>query len=824
MSEFRNFRLAALATAAILVGAGNIAHAQEVLEGIVIDIPAAPGGGTIPIDKVPGGVTVIDSETISGNTRTDIQDVLSKKVPGVLLIDAGGSNIRSQLDYRGFGAGSITGFPQGLAVYQSGIRINEVFGDVVNWDLVPTNGISGLTVVSGNPVYGLNALGGAAVIRMKDGFEFQGVEIESKFGSFGYKEIGTQIGITSGPWALYFAGQHIAEDGWRDFSPAEVDRMYADIGAKGSKVEAHFNLTWAKSSAGVTAATPEDLLNIGYERTFTSPQVTDLEVLMPSVNAKVDVTETLTVSGLAYYRRLKSSVIDGNVLEAEGCGEVAAEALGFDADNLTPGQQADVNLALANNALNDENVCAEEGVEGDTPASLALEALGKANGQLVEEDDVGDEPFGVIDRINQKAESWGTSFQAVEKRELFNRPNQFLVGVSYDKGSVRYKTASEIGELGDRFVVNGSGITITEPDDFTGRDVDVETEYAGVYFTNTLDVTDALAVTVGGRFNYASVDLVDLTGEFDGITSSHSFERFNPNVGATYKFMPGFQVYAGYSEANRAPTPAELACANPDNPCPIESFLTDDPPLDQVVSRSVEAGIRGELNSNAGDQKFTYGVGYFRTLNENDILFVNSNVTGRGFFFNGGDTLRQGIEARATYEWRERLSIYAGYAYIRATFEDALEFQSPAHPLAGPCSDGGDDVCIQVTPGDRLTNVPEHRFKAGFEYMITQKWMFGADLIASSGQYHLGDEINVLPKVGGYTRVDLKTTYQVTDQVEVFGIVNNVFDRRYGLFGTLFEADEAPTEPVGPNFQFNNPRSIVPAAPVAAYGGVKVRF
>lgn len=816
-----------VAMSAVAVGALSApAFSQEQLEGIVIDIPAAPGGGTIPVDKVPGGVTVIDSETISENGRNDIQDVLSKKVPGVLLIDAGGSNVRSQLDYRGFGAGSITGFPQGLAVYQNGIRVNEVFGDVVNWDLIPTNGISDITVVSGNPVYGLNALGGAGVIRMKDGFEFQGVEIEGKFGSFGYKEIGAQVGMQSGPWALYFAGQHIDENGWRDFSPTSVDRMYVDLGARGSKVEAHFNLTWADSSAGVTAATPVEVLDIERSRTFTSPQVTDLEVLMPSINATVDVTETLKVSGLAYYRRLKSSVIDGNVLEAEGCGEVAGEALfGDNFDENDAGQAAAVATALGNNGLTDDNICAEEGTEGDTAANLALEALRAANGQLIEEDDVGDEPFGVIDRINQKAESWGGSLQAVEKMDVFGRPNQLLVGVSYDKGHVRYKTSSEIGSIGDRFVVNGSGITISEPDDFTGRDVDVETEYVGVYFSNTIDVTDALAITVGGRFNHATVDLVDLTGEFDGITSNHSFSRFNPNVGGTYKFMPGFQVYAGYSEANRAPTPAELACANPDNPCPIESFLTDDPPLEQVVSRSVEAGVRGELNSIGGDQTFTYGVGYFRTRNEDDILFINSNVTGRGFFLNGGDTLRQGIEARATYSWRDQWQVYASYAYVRATFEDAVEFQSPAHPQAGACSSGGDDICIQVQPGDRLTNIPEHRFKAGFEYMITPKWMFGADLIASNGQFFLGDEINALDKVGGYTRVDLKSTYQVTEQVQLFGFVNNVFDREYGLFGTLFEADEAPTEPVGQDgFEFTNPRSIVPAAPVAAYGGVKVTF
>ncbi|MEQ8823986.1 MAG: TonB-dependent receptor [Filomicrobium sp.] len=813
-----------LGYAAAVLGAMSVsigsAQAQQQLEGIVIDIPAAPGGGTIQIDKVPGGVTVVDSDTIQNNTRDDVQDVLSKQVPGVLLIDAGGNNIRSQLDYRGFGAGSITGFPQGLAVYQNGIRVNEVFGDVVNWDLIPTNGISDVTIVSGNPIYGLNALGGAGVIRMKDGFEFQGVEIDAQFGSFGYKELGTQVGLKAGNWAFYFAGQHIDEDGWRDFSPADVDRMYADLGVKGSKVEAHFNLTWANSSAGVTAASPVELLDIERSRTFTSPQVTDLEVLMPSINATVDVTDTLKVSGMAYYRRFKSSVIDGNVFEGETCGEVAGEQLfgdAFDEDNVTMAQQMAIDGALAAEGLTATSICEESDDE--------LEGIVDSSGNFVALDDDDDVP-GVIDRINQKAESYGGTLQAVEKSPLFGRPNQFIVGASYDRGKVDYSTSSEFGTIEPFFVVNGSGTILggdEDETDFLPRMVDVDTEYVGVYVSNTLDVTDQLAVTVGGRFNYASVDLVDLTGNFPGITSSHTFERFNPSAGAVYKFMPGFQVFGGYSESNRAPTPGELACANPENECPIESFLTDDPPLDQVVSRSVEAGVRGTLSS--ADQKFTYHVGYFRTRNEDDILFANSDRTGRGFFFNGGDTLRQGVEAKLTYQWKERLAMYAGYSLVRATFEDAVEFQSPAHPLADTCSDpGADDICIQVQPGDRLTNIPEHRFKAGFEYMITPKWMFGADLIASSGQYFLGDEINALDQLGGYTRVDLKSSYQVTENVQIYGFVNNVFDREYGIFGTLFEADEAPGQVVDEDFEFENPRSIVPGAPVAAYGGVKVRF
>lgn len=798
--NYLRYGTSVLAMAAVGISVSvSAADAQEVLAPIDVTAIAPGGGAEIPVDKYPGGLSSITAEDIQKAGSTSVQDTLQKKVPGVTLIDASGNNLRQQLDYRGFGAGSITGFPQGIAVYQNGVRINEVFGDVVNWDLIPSNAIDSLSIQSGNPIYGLNAIGGGANVRMKDGFTFQGVEIDAMAGSYGRRQISTQIGIQSGPWAFYFAGEKIDETGWRDFSPADVQRMYADLGAKGSKVEAHFNLTWADSSAGVVAASPEELLDVGYARTFTSPQETEIEALMPSFNATVDVTDTFKVSGLAYYRRYKSSVIDGNVLEGEECGEVSAET------------------GIPLNGLDPEAICSEEIEDGQ------LQALSGRNGVPLDGDDFN-EPFGVIDRINQKAESFGFNLQGVEKSDVFGMKNQIVVGTSYDRGNVRYGTSSEFGEIGRRYVVKGSGIILDEPDDFAGRDVDVNTEYFGLYFTDTLDLTDKLALTFGGRYNHASIDLKDLSGEFPGITSNHTFERFNPNVGATYKFTPGLSVYGGYSEANRAPTPAELACANPDNPCPIESFLTDDPPLDQVVSRTFELGARGTLTSfgASATQTLNWTVGLFSTENEDDILFVSSNRTGRGFFFNAGDTRRQGVEVGLDYN-NGPLTIYGGYSYIEATYRTPNEFQSPANPFATPCSGDPDSDCINVAKGDHLPNIPNHRFKAGFDYFVTPQWKVGADVVGASGQYLLGDEANHLPKTEAYARVDMHTSYDVTENIQFYGFVNNVFDSRYGLFGTLFEADEAPASPAGLD-EFNNPRSIVPSQPVSAYGGVKVRF
>ncbi len=779
--------------------------------------PAAGGtsgeyeGALIDASKIPTTAHTTTAADFAKYGNPEPQQVLQQSVPGLIINDAAGSTFRSQIEYRGYSVGSLTGFPQGFAVYQNGARINEVFGDTVFFDVIPSNAISDISLVTGNPVYGLNAVGGGISILMKDGFNYQGTEIDIMGGSNSRRQISLQHGAMFGNASTYVAYEKILDDGYRDFSEVSIDRFYGDIGLRGSAVEMHFNLTMAQSSAGVVAASPVELLAVDRGLTFTSPQTTDIELVMPQVNASIKATDTLTFSGLAYYRRFRSDLVDGNMLEGDDCGDVAQQAVD---DGLFP------NVAAALNGLDPDAVRSEELEDGQ------LAALEDVNGNPILGDDVG-EPIGVIDRISQRAESWGVTLQAVEKAKLFGFVNQFLVGVSYDRGSVRYKTTSEIGQIGNKFVVNGSGITISEPDDFAPRDVDVTTEYVGVYLSNTVELTNELALTFGGRYNYAMVDLVDVNGNFPDITSNHTFEAFNPNIGATYEFNKGLIVYGSYAESNRAPTPGELACANPDNPCPVESFLTDDPPLDQVETETFEAGVKGTLVSADGDQRFQYNVGWFRSLNTNDILFTSSNTTGRGFFLNAGDTLRQGIEVGLKYHtgpWE----FYGNYAYVRATFETPNEFSSPSNPAAVPCAGDPDAGCVNVVAGDRLPGIPEHRFKAGVFYDVTHAWTVGATLVAASDQFYLGDEGNDTTPLPGYTRIDLHTSYKLNKNVEFYAFANNVFDREYGLFGTFFEAEQASEVVadggVAPITSFTNPRTILPAPPVSVYGGVKVKF
>lgn len=751
--------------------------------------PAAGAGGSADTEvdfeaeaaaqlaTVPSAVSSVTPAEITRDGTMQLQNAIEQNVPSTTLSDAAGNPTRAELQFRGFDASPVNGRAQGLAVYQNGIRINEAFGDSVNWSFIPTNAIENVSIISNNPAFGLNALGGAASIVMRDGFSFQGAEFDIMAGSFGRIQTGAQAGMSSGNAAVYAALEGIWEDGFRDFSDTKVRRMYADVGLRGSMAEVHLSFTGADNLFGATAAAPVELTARRYANTFTSPQDNDLEMYMPSISGTLKVNKTLSLSGVAYYRYFKSKVIDGNVTEAEECTG-------------NPGF-----LCLDEDGM-------EEELEDATGTPIAISDVSS-----------DDDLVGSIERLNTKSRSWGAAFELQEKAKLFNRPNQFIFGVSYDHGKSNYTTSSELGEIGPRFVVTGSGIIAHEPDDITPRNLDTENTYWGIYFNNTFDVTDQLTVTVGGRYNYARIKLTDLTGEFPDLNATNTYERFNPLVGANYKIMPGLSVYGGYSESNRAPTPAELGCAEPENPCLIESFLTDDPPLKQVVGRTAEIGLRGQGAFNGG--QFAWGIGLFRTLAEDDILVVPDGA--EIFFVNGGDTLRQGVELYARYGIEKKWNVYGSYAFIDATLDKC----------AVPDDEG---ECAFIRQGGRLPGIPRHLFKAGFQVWLTPKWKFGADVIASGDRPFFRNaegarDPDRFDSLSGYTRVDLHTSYDVNDKLQIYGLVKNLFDQEYGLYGTYFEADEVGEVDEalgGPGFTDN--RTVSPSQPFAFYGGVKMRF
>ncbi len=382
-------------------------------------------------------------------------------------------------------------------------------------------------------------------------------------------------------------------------------------------------------------------------------------------------------------------------------------------------------------------------------------------------------------------------------------------------------------------MVNSLGILLVAPSEVSPRDLTTINDYYGVYFSDTVDLTSELALTVGGRYNFARVQIIDDTGTSPQLNGDNTFQRFNPMVGGTYLLNPGLTLYASYAEANRAPTPAELACSDPAFPCLLESFLTADPPLDQVVSHTWELGLRGRMQG-YNNERFEWSAGLFRALNSDDIYQIADEISGRGYFDNVGDTLRQGIEIGGRYT-DERWMVYANYAFVHATFQSSFILPSPDNPLAFECDDGpgsppSDDEpnCLLVNDGDRIPGVPLSRFKTGFDYLITPQWKFGADLVAASSQFFYGDEANLNAPLAGYAKVDLHTFYDLTENVQLYGLIYNLFNSQYGLFGNFFnleaanEASEA-NPATGDDF-FTNPRTITPAPPIVAYGGMKIHY
>ena len=411
--------------------------------------------------------------------------------------------------------------------------------------------------------------------------------------------------------------------------------------------------------------------------------------------------------------------------------------------------------------------------------------------------------------------------QITSTTELFGHENHFVVGASVDHGRSEFIGNSELGTIDQNLFVTGTEIYINQPaDDITPVSLLAMNTYMGIYATNTFDVTSKLSLTAGGRFNIAQINLQDETGADPLLNSSSRYQRINPVVGVTYKLSPELTAYAGYSEANRAPTPLELGCSSPVHPCMIDNFLIADPPLNQVVSHTNEVGLRGKFKGADNKGQLTWSLGVFRTLLTDDIINIASSaIQGFGYFQNAGDTLRQGVEAKVDYKW-DRWNAYANYSYIDATYRTALTISSPFNPVSN--ANGN----IFVTPGDHIPGIPTHRFKAGAEYAITDAWKFGADFNFIGSQYLINDDSNQNPKVPAYWVVNLHSSYQMTKNIDIFGLVQNLFDQRYYSSGTFFNAGGFTSNTAGASsfLALNDARTFVPGIPLAAYLGLRARF
>jgi outer membrane receptor protein involved in Fe transport len=740
---------------------------------VVYPTTPIPGSG-IDINKVPASVNIVDANQIDRIRSLNIADALRQYVPGIVVNEVTGNPFQPDVQFRGFVASPVAGTPQGLAVYQNGVRINEAFGDTVNWDLIPTAAIKSVTVVTNNPAFGLNALGGAIDLRMKDGFNYHGAEIDTMGGSFGRIQSSAQWGKEVDKFAVYGALEGLHDDGFRNFSTSNVRRFYGDVGTKNDTSEFHLNMGAADNNFGGPATVPVELLQRYYGATYTTPQTTSNRVGYVNLTGKVEVTPAWTLDGSAHVRIFDQKILDGNPTGTRPCA-------------------ADPTLLCFG--------------DDSTPAN------GLNGAQLANPFDPG-AVLGERDRTTTYSTTTGVSLQATNSDQVFGHDNKFVLGGSLDTSVTRFSASAELGTIGPNFVVSGSGIFLGQ----SGNPVSIgpvalraTNQYTGLYALDTFDVTNAFSITGGGRFNTARIVLEDQIGS--ALNGNETFNRFNPIIGGTYKIIPGLTAYAGYSEANRAPTPLELGCADPARPCIIAAFLVSDPPLKQVVSRTVEAGLRGSKELNIGTLGWKLGV--FRADNTDDILAIPSPVLqGFGYFQNVGSTRRQGIESEVTLR-SSTFQLYASYALVDARFLDALQIGSNS-PFA---VDGN----VQISPGNRIPAIPRNRIKAGIEYSITDAFKIGGDAIFVGSQYFVGDESNQAQRLPSYAVFNLHAFYQINKTFQLYARADNVFDNRYATYGRFFDTAAVPNFANG-GAPFTDPRSVSPARPRAFYAGLKATF
>ena len=771
------------------------ASAARIVVNVVATSPLK-GPGIDP-DKLPVTVQSIGASDFERLNSSSVTDALTQRIPGISTTDPQGNGFTQDIRFRGFAASPLQGTPQGIAVYQNGVRLNEAFGDTVNWDLIPTIAIGRADTWTSNPVFGLNALGGAVNLQMKTGFDFAGGEATIQGGSAGRVDGSIQYGWHRDNFGAYFAADGLSEDGWRDHSPSRVARFFGDLGWRSADSELHLSATLASNHFGVVGPTPVELLAVDRSSVFTWPQTTDNDMQMLALNGAKTLSDAWSLQGNLYGRHFKQAHVDGNAGDFEQCSSRSTHP-----DSL---------------CLQDDGFPVPPG--GKTPAFRDQFVIVDSQGAPIPFAD-DSTPYGTVDRTKTDTKTFGGSLQATSDVAWSGHPNHFVAGASFDHSRVDFSAGSTLGFIypslfvGDNSDLPGSGEEIHTLGNIGLAPVQARstTTYYGVYATDTFDVTKDLSATLGARFNGARVELTDQLGTSPELNGNHTFNRFNPNAGLAYRLSDAATVFAGYSEANRIPTPLELGCSDAAKPCLIEGFLVSDPSLQQVVSKTFELGMRGRFNVAGGRAEWQASA--FHTNVDNDIINVASAIAGRGFFQNVPETRRQGVDVGLTYRSAQWLA-YLNYNYIDATYRFTGDLPSPNNPQAD------DDGNIHVAPGNRIPAIPRQQVKVGADYRLNSVFTLGGDVAFVDRQYYIGDDANQNPQLPSYTVASIHATWTIARDVDLFGTVNNLFDRKYAVYGTFFNPDDVAN--AIPQ-TLTNPQTQTPAQGIAFRAGVRVRF
>lgn len=774
-------------------------QAADTLQDPPIVVTAPLASDAVALGDVPANAQVLAGDPLRRQNHANLADLLNANLGSVSISNGTGSPYQSDVSYRGFQATSLLGSPTGLSVYLDGVRMNEAFGSIVNWDLIPMNAIAQVEVLPGsNPLFGLNTLGGALVLDTKNGADQGGLSVTAQGGSFNRRAVQAEAGgtLANKRFDWFVAGNYDKQDGYRWYTNTEVHQAYGKLRWHGASANAELGAVWADTSLNGTQALPLSMLGTP-QMAYTWPDNVSNNQILLNLKGDARLASNIRISGNLYYRRSKAHSSNSNAGNDDDCGDTR------DCTADTTG-----GTALDLNTLNPYD-----------PSSPRYANFRPYTGSLPIHDYQGNiNTSVVVSDLHQR--SFGGNALIDIDAPLFGLDNDLNLGGSFETSTIRYNQSTWLAYLvnyqtvlmpwnyrygsaggfqGSPLVSSLSVASHNDSYNLFARDmVKLSRKLSltgSLSYTSThvsLDGANSRFLNEDGGFSWTGNDGLKYynpayvgasywntpnnapsalatarvpTGGIAGpevapVTGSHTYRRVNPAVGLTWNPIRDLGFFANYSEAMRAPTAIELACADPDRPCALPTGFNGDPYLKPVVAHTIEVGTRGRLGRHIG-----WNAAFYRTRLDDDIQFVFDS-SGLGYFANVGKTRRQGVEIGLTGDFAH-LHLAASYGHVEATYQSGFTDES------------GDTV----RPGNRITGVPANTVKLRAVYTPVPQLALGANLIAVSSQYVHGDEANLYPAVPGYALVNLDIHLMPVRRVELFANITNLFDRRYATFG-----------------------------------------
>ena len=171
---------------------------------------------------------------------------------------------------------------------------------------------------------------------MKDGFSYQGVDVELSGGSFGNHAAAVQFGANSGIFGIYVAGNALENTGWRPYSDDSLRQLYAVASMHTERASLDLSYTRGDNQMDGQGPAPVQEMAVNRSLVFTGPQTNINRLNFVTLNGSLKLTDTWSLQSLLYYRQYQQVVSNGNTTDYTACTTAANAGDLCQSDGMTP--------------------------------------------------------------------------------------------------------------------------------------------------------------------------------------------------------------------------------------------------------------------------------------------------------------------------------------------------------------------------------------------------------------------------------------------------------------------------------------------------------